>query len=354
MINRFGHCASNEKVRRIDIGLESSIRENSELLPEGIKKVTTHPLGTGIAWDNFDINLETLSGGNSIHHTFGICYQQIQNDVSQQDNSDTAVLGSIKRKIKDIFHINKSRDPDDVPTYAKKPRMNEFQFDHIPGFASEYLTKESDLDIIWEILINNFDGIPLWTGWNPKRVKPSQKGHQQVRYMKPIPFPPTRIDVIKEVMAKSEEVRIECGGMVLPVCFDLAIAKIALQIQSQEAPEYDRLFILFGQFHIELNVFSVLGKLIEGSGGPCILSEAGVVAAGSITKFLKGKMYNRCHRGHILLATAIRGIQFEQYVKMQNVSSSKLQKLKDWSESENAPLCTELSTLITKYQVFTW
>ena len=274
--------------------------------------------------------------------------------MSQQDNSDTAVSGSRKRKIKDIFHINKSRDPDDVPTYAKKPRMNEFQFDHIPGFASESLTKASDLDIIWEILINNFDGIPLWTGWNSKRVKPSQKGHQQVRYMKPIPFPPTRIDVIKEVMAKSEEVRIECGEMVLPVCFDLAIAKIALQIQSQEAPEYDRLFILFGQFHIELNVFSVLGKLIEGSGGPCILSEAGVVAAGSITKFLKGKMYNRCHRGHILLATAIRGIQFEQYVKMQNVSSSKLQKLKEWSESENAPLCTELSTLITKYQVFTW
>ena len=72
-----------------------------------------------------------------------------------------------------------------------------------------------------------------------------------------------------------------------------------------------------------------------------------------MNKFLKGKMYNRCRRGHTLLATAIRGIHFQQYVKLQNVSSSKLQKLKEWSETENTILCNELATLITRYQLFT-
>ena len=296
-IVRSGHCASNENVRRVDIGLESTITENSELLPEGIKTVTTKPLGMGLAWDNFDINLETLSWANSIHHTCGICYQEIQEDTAQQDNSEAAVSGSRKHRIKDISRINESKEQDDVPSYIKKPRMNKFEFENTCVFPNESLVKATDLDNIWEILINNFDGIPLWSGWNSRWVKQSKTTHHKVCYMTSIPFLPTRIDVIKEVMVKSEEVRVECGEMVLPVCFDLAIAKIAPQIPCQEAPEYDNLFILFGQFHLELNVFSALGKLIEGSGGPCVLSEAGVISAGSINKFLKGKMYNRCRRG---------------------------------------------------------
>ena len=197
LLNRFGHCASNEKVRRVDIGLESTITENSELLPEVIKKVTTKSLGTGLAWDNFDINLETLSGANSIHHTFGICYQEIQEDNILQHNSEAAASGSRKRRIKDIFHINESKVQDDVPSYVKKPRMNEFEFENIRVFPSESLVKAIDLDNIWEILINNFDGIPLWTGWNSKRANQSKTTHHQVRYMRPIAFPPTRIDVIR-------------------------------------------------------------------------------------------------------------------------------------------------------------
>ena len=34
-------------------------------------------LVTGLAWDKFNINTEKLSGGNTIHHTYGICYQNI-------------------------------------------------------------------------------------------------------------------------------------------------------------------------------------------------------------------------------------------------------------------------------------
>ena len=69
---------------------------------------------------------------------------------------------------------------------------------------------------------------------------------------------------------------------------------IAKQLQSEEAPQFDNVFVMFGAFHIMLNVFSSTGKLIEGSGGPYALSEAKIVAAGSINQFLKGKMYNRC------------------------------------------------------------
>ena len=72
LMNRFGHCASNEKIRRIDIGMESTLNESNDIVPDNIVKIPS--LCTGRAWDNFDVNMETLSGANSIHHTCGICY----------------------------------------------------------------------------------------------------------------------------------------------------------------------------------------------------------------------------------------------------------------------------------------
>ena len=49
-----------------------------------------------------------------------------------------------------------------------------------------------------------------------------------------------------------------------------------------------------------MSFFSSLGRMIEGSGGPYALSESDIVAVGSMNKFLKVKMYNRCRRGNIL------------------------------------------------------
>ena len=32
---------------------------------------------TSFTWDNFDINTKAMCGTNTIHHTYGICYQNI-------------------------------------------------------------------------------------------------------------------------------------------------------------------------------------------------------------------------------------------------------------------------------------
>ena len=109
----------------------------------------------------------------------------------------------------------------------------------------------------------------------------------------------------------------------------MAIAKIAKQIQCNEHPQFDDIFIQFGQFHTELNIFSALGKLIEGSGAPYILGEPGVVASGIYSMNLKGKMYNRCRRAHILLASALHGLHFRKFVDDQRLSSSLLKQLEE-------------------------
>ena len=102
------------------------------------------------------------------------------------------------------------------------------------------------------------------------------------------------------------------------------IEKIAKTIQSEETPTFDDLFILFELFHTEMSFFSSLGRMIEGPGEPYVLSESGNIAMGSTKKFLKDKMYNRCCRGNILLAAAMKGLHFKKFLKDFNEKLTKV------------------------------
>ena len=80
---RNGHCASNETVRRVGMGLEEGIlfQEDINYVPDGVLKQLG--LCVGMAWDNFDINIETLNGLGTIHHTYGIVCQNISSAVAE-------------------------------------------------------------------------------------------------------------------------------------------------------------------------------------------------------------------------------------------------------------------------------
>ena len=105
--------------------------------------------------------------------------------------------------------------------------------------------------------------------------------------MQHIPFPPARTDVVKETIVQSKRVSEECGSTSAVINYELAIAKIAKKIQNEEPDEFKDVFIMLGAFHIEGSIFSAIGKLIEGSGGPYLLIESGASAPGSLNRFLK-------------------------------------------------------------------
>ena len=91
--------------------------------------------------------------------------------------------------------------------------------------------------------------VPMWVGWNSHL-------QQRVCYMKHIQLPPTRLDVVRETLKRSQDVSDECGQTHRIVTYDLAIAIIAKQLQSEESPQFDNTFDMFGAFHITLNVYS--------------------------------------------------------------------------------------------------
>ena len=69
-----GHCASNETVSRVEKGLEEHImfQEDVNYVKDGVLKQPG--LAVEMALDNFDIDIETLNGSGTIHHTYRMIY----------------------------------------------------------------------------------------------------------------------------------------------------------------------------------------------------------------------------------------------------------------------------------------
>ena len=135
---------------------------------------------------------------------------------------------------------------------------------------------------------NLFSKTPMLVGWNTKRY-PEPIKKQIACYMQNIRLPPTREDVVKETLKRSQAVAKECGDKYAIVTSDSAVAKTARQIHIQNSSKFDDCFIKFGQFHTILSLFSSKVKVLEGSGAAYLLSKAKIIARGSINKFLREK-----------------------------------------------------------------
>ena len=72
-------------------------------------------------------------------------------------------------------------------------------------------------------------------------------------------------------MTRALRIAEECGKTSIAVTYDLEIAKMAMHIQEEESPNFDKVFIVLGTFHLELAMFKAIDSFIAESGGPYIL-----------------------------------------------------------------------------------
>ena len=73
----------------------------------------------------------------------------------------------------------------------------------------------------------------------------------------------SRNDMVKETMVRSQQVSKKCKQRYTIVTYDLAVAKIAKKIQSDESPLFDDMVIMFGSFHIELSFSHPLERSLK-------------------------------------------------------------------------------------------
>lgn len=206
----------------------------------------------------------------------------------------------------------------EILPYSKKPKLT----DEILPLDSELrVAKASNyffygkLDVTW--VISHFLKIahtPMWVWFNSNIVN-DRSVKQKVSYLTPINISPTNISVVFETMCQSRKIAEECSQQYIQVTHDLAIAKVAYQIQCTENPQFNYLFIHLGAFHIMVTHFKAIGEFIDECALPYMMFERGLLASGSVNGFLTGKHFNRCKRLHHLVALRLRSLLFEEFVR---------------------------------------
>jgi hypothetical protein len=211
---------------------------------------------------------------------------------------------------------------DDKPLepYRKKPRMVATLCPLSQNLMPPLTLREAKIkDFLWLLSwVSDIPDTPMWIGFNA-RILTDQSPVQRIFYLPPIDESPTSASVVQETMLRAISIASEVGQRSIFVTYDLAITKVAMQIQSTESPKFDRLFIQVGDFHLMMAYFKAIGKFIEECGLPYILIGSGVLAGESLNGFLDGKHFNRCKRLHPLISLTLEKLHFERFLKDQNL-----------------------------------
>ena len=301
ILNRLGNSISYDEVKALETEFAYSAEGNAGDAPDGLELNGLR--GTGLAFDNYDVNIDTIDGKDTLHATVGICYQNVGSFQLLDPQALATRSGRNRRQF-----LGRDREIAPYHKQLKRARFN--------------LTEPNDpkkvtlqvIDFYWLLQAEVDKPLPLFPGYYSQFVQ-DQLPQQRIWYMDPISAPPTRNDVVRETMKRSMNVAAETQQKCGIVTYDLAVALKAYSIQALDAPVFDNLLILLGNFHLELAFFGAVGTFINESGAEYLLTEAGVLAEGSLMGFIRGKYYNRCVRIHSILALVMERKLYERFLQ---------------------------------------
>src|SRR5699024_4673122 len=108
----------------------------------------------------------------------------------------------------------------------------------------------TDKDLLWLISLARISSVPMWLGYNCMISTDSSK-IQTVEYLPPINSSPTSYATVNETLVMASQIAEKCQQELIIATYDLAIAKMAMQIQQSERPKFDNIFINLGAFHTQ-------------------------------------------------------------------------------------------------------
>ena len=218
ILNRLGHTISYDHAKQLETEFAYSSTNNNRMSPDGLAQETG--LATATAWDNFDVNIETTDGKDTLHRTVGICYQNRSHDAEVESDSIEMRRG---RKRKSFHH-----DEPEIPQYRVTKKA---KFDLSTSSDDRNSDKHTRPIDFWWLLEGRRKLLPLLPGYLTKFVK-DYLPVQIITYLEPLMSSPTLNKVIKETMIRSLKIAKEMKEEYAIVTYDLAIASKAYCIQQ--------------------------------------------------------------------------------------------------------------------------
>ena len=177
-------------------------------------------------WDNFDRNIETSSGGGSIHNTPGIVFQEQSSDTLWQ-NREINIPQSNKRSIQlqEIEPIRVSVNPKTNPGLFIGPMPVQTKLEKHKEVVK--------LHNLWKVLrlIYSVEQVhPRFAGWLITKFQIPQSFQTVMAYLPPIQRPITEFGTIIEMFVTSREFRIQANMKYTHITLDAGAAMKAFQV----------------------------------------------------------------------------------------------------------------------------
>ena len=112
--------------------------------------------------------------------------------------------------------------------------------------------------------------------------------------MPPIRNPISDYSTVLECIFQSQKLAASSNMKYTHIAVDAGAAAKFLHVVWNNPVEFKRVLIHLVDFHGMLELFSIIGKVVQGSGFEYIVYQAGLCTSGSINGIIAGKRYNRC------------------------------------------------------------
>ena len=262
-------------------------------------------------WDNFDRNIETMSGSGSIHNTPGIAFQETSLQAVAR-KEDVSIPKSKRRSIQVASQLKEAEK-------KISPKTNPPTFD---GQMCVQVKDNIDLIakkllVIWKTVrhLSSEDQMhPRFVGWIICLFQKAASHATKMTYLPPIQTPITEYQTIVQAFKVSRELSNQSNMQYTHITFDVGAAIKAYHVIWNDPTIWSDIIVHLGDFHAMMAFFGIIGAFVAGSGFEGILFQAGLCSSGSIKGLMSGKHYNRCWLLHEAFAEALERLFLQQYV----------------------------------------
>ena len=122
ILNRLGHSLSYDEVKALETEFAFSAETNDQDALDGVDLNLNR--GTGLAWDNYDVNMDTIDGKDTLHATVGNCYQNMQDATNTNEPDDVPTVTGIQSGRKRRQFDGKEREIDPYYKQLQKARFD--------------------------------------------------------------------------------------------------------------------------------------------------------------------------------------------------------------------------------------
>ena len=167
--------------------------------------------------------------------------------------------------------------------------------------------------MLWIVIrkLNTLDQIvSTFAGWNThvKKTKLTSPLKKTVMtYLPPINLKVTEFDTIYRYFEYLQQLAAEANMPSVNISLDVGAAMSAFKLLWNYPEKFGNVIIHLGDFHFIKENFSLIGKLVAGSGFEDAIFQAEVCSSGSLNGVLSGSHYNRCWTVHSALRKPWKG-----------------------------------------------